>query len=308
MDINGHTRVLGVMGNPVEHTMSPVIHNNLAAATGDDLVYTAFHVENENVGDAVRGAFALNLLGMNVTVPHKSAVIPFLKEIDPLAERIGAVNTLVRCEGGFKGYNTDMPGLLRAMKYDGISIEGEEVILLGAGGVARAVAMMLADNGAAKIHILNRSLDKAEKIAEEVNSYIANKQERSETRNKTVGTISEEDDRLVYAYELSDHTLIPADKKYITIQATSVGMHPNTDCAVIEDPSFYEKVKAGYDIVFNPLETKFMKLCKNAGADSYNGLRMLLYQGVIAYELWTGKSISNDLTDEVYSKMLDAMR
>lgn len=308
MDINGHTRVLGVMGNPVEHTMSPVIHNNLAAATGDDLVYTAFHVENENVGDAVRGAFALNLLGMNVTVPHKSAVIPFLKEIDPLAERIGAVNTLVRCEGGFKGYNTDMPGLLRAMKYDGISIEGEEVILLGAGGVARAVAMMLADNGTSKIHILNRSLDKAEKIAEEVNSYIANKQERSETRNKTVGTISEEDDRLVYAYELSDHTLIPADKKYITIQATSVGMHPNTDCAVIEDPSFYEKVKAGYDIVFNPLETKFMKLCKNAGADSYNGLRMLLYQGVIAYELWTGKSISNDLTDEVYSKMLDAMR
>ncbi len=292
MDINGHTRVLGVMGNPVEHTMSPVIHNNLAAATGDDLVYTAFHVENENVGDAVRGAFALNLLGMNVTVPHKSAVIPFLKEIDPLAERIGAVNTLVRCEGGFKGYNTDMPGLLRAMKYDGISIEGEEVILLGAGGVARAVAMMLADNGAAKIHILNRSLYKAERIAEEVNSYVKG---NSATH-------------LVYAYELSGHASIPADKKYITIQATSVGMHPNTDCAVIEDPSFYEKVKAGYDIVFNPLETKFMKLCKNAGADSYNGLRMLLYQGVIAYELWTGKSISNDLTDEVYSKMLDAMR
>lgn len=292
MGINGHTRVLGVMGNPVEHTMSPVIHNNLAAATGDDLVYTAFHVENENVGDAVRGAFALNLLGMNVTVPHKSAVIPFLKEIDPLAERIGAVNTLVRCEGGFKGYNTDMPGLLRAMKYDGISIEGEEVILLGAGGVARAVAMMLADNGAAKIHILNRSLDKAERIAEEVNSYVKG---NSATH-------------LVYACELSGYASIPADKKYITIQATSVGMHPNTDCAVIEDPSFYEKVKAGYDIVFNPLETKFMKLCKNAGADSYNGLRMLLYQGVIAYELWTGKSISNDLTDEVYSKMLDAMR
>ena len=319
MDINGHTRVLGVMGNPVEHTMSPVIHNNLAAATGDDLVYTAFHVENENVRDAVRGAFALNLLGMNVTVPHKSAVIPFLKEIDPLAERIGAVNTLVRCEGGFKGYNTDMPGLLRAMKYDGISIEGEEVILLGAGGVARAVAMMLADNGAAKIHILNRSLDKAERIAEEVNSYVkgnfakkVNRREdahMAEECNFANGEAEGKDkSHLVYAYELSDHTLIPADKKYITIQATSVGMHPNTDCAVIEDPSFYEKVKAGYDIVFNPLETKFMKLCKNAGADSYNGLRMLLYQGVIAYELWTGKSISNDLTDEVYSKMLDAMR
>ena len=112
MNINGNTRLLGVIGNPVEHTMSPVIHNNLADIMGDNLAYAPFRVENENVGDAVRGAFALNMLGLNVTVPHKSAVIPYLKEIDPLAERIGAVNTLVRCEGGFKGYNTDMPGRL----------------------------------------------------------------------------------------------------------------------------------------------------------------------------------------------------
>ena len=286
MKVNGRTRVLGVIGNPVEHTMSPVIHNNLAEATNDNLVYTAFHVENENVGDAVRGAFALDLLGLNVTVPHKSAVIPYLKEIDPLAKRIGAVNTLVRCEGGYKGYNTDMPGLLRAMKYDGVSVDGEEIILLGAGGVARAVAMMLADAGAQSIYILNRTLDKAKNIAEEVNKY----------KGKP----------LVIPMEMSAYKDIPSDRKYLAIQATSVGMSPNTGNAVIEDPEFYEMVHTGYDIVFNPLDTMFMKMCKDAGANAFNGLRMLLYQGVIAYELWTGKEISDELSENVYSKMLDA--
>ncbi|MBR1861439.1 MAG: shikimate dehydrogenase [Lachnospiraceae bacterium] len=306
MDINGHTRVLGVIGNPVEHTMSPVIHNNLAAATGENLVYTAFHVENENVGDAVKGAYALNLLGMNVTVPHKSAVIPYLKEIDPLAGRIGAVNTLVRCEGGFKGYNTDMPGLLRAMEHDGVAIKGEEIILLGAGGVARAVAMMLADNGAAQIYILNRSLKKAEEIAREVNSYCKKSHSGSDGNNSLEP--SKEGFEPVKAMGLEEFSSLPSDRKYIAIHATSVGMHPNTEEAVIEDEKFYKLVKTGYDIVFNPLETKFMKLCKAAGGESFGGLRMLLYQGIIAYELWTGKSISDNLADEVYEKMLDAMR
>ncbi len=286
MNVDGRTRVLGVMGNPVEHTMSPVIHNNLAESTKDNLVYTAFHVENENVGDAVKGAYALDLLGLNVTVPHKSAVIPFLKEIDPLAERIGAVNTLVRCEGGYKGYNTDMPGLLRAMERDGVNTLGEEIVLLGAGGVARAVAMMLADAGAARIYIFNRTLDKAKNIAEEVNGYAGKP--------------------LVIPMEMKSYGELPADRKYLAIQATSVGMSPNTENAVIEDPGFYEKIHTGYDIVFNPLDTKFMKMCRNAGANAFNGLRMLLYQGVIAYELWTGKEISDELSETVYSKMLKA--
>ena len=144
MKIDGYTRVCGVMGNPVEHTMSPAIHNTLAQALGENLVYIPFHVPAGHAGDAVRGAYALNLLGMNVTVPYKRDVVPFLKEIDPLAETIGAVNTLVRTEGGFKGYNTDMPGLYRAMCEDGVRIEGEDILILGAGGVARAVAILAA--------------------------------------------------------------------------------------------------------------------------------------------------------------------
>ena len=151
MEINGYTRVCGVIGNPVEHTMSPAIHNTLAREMGENLVYVPFHVPAGQAGEAVKGAFALNLLGINVTVPYKSEVIPFLEEIDPLAEQIGAVNTLVRKEKGFKGYNTDMPGLYRAMEEDGVTLQGEKVLILGAGGVARAVAILAAEKGANRL-------------------------------------------------------------------------------------------------------------------------------------------------------------
>lgn len=287
VEINGRTRTCGLIGNPVEHTMSPVIHNNLATATGENLTYVPFHVEYGRLGDAVKGAFGLNILGMNVTVPYKSDVIPLLTDIDPLAKRIGAVNTLVRTETGYKGYNTDMPGLLRAMKRDGVTVAGESIILLGAGGVARAVAMLLADNGAAEIIILNRTTDKALKIAEEVNSYCGKE--------------------LVMVRQLDAYRELPKDKKYLAVQATSVGMYPNVDLAVIEDEDFYKIIHTGYDLIFNPLETKFMKLAKNAGANAFHGYRMLLYQGVIAYELWTGKNVPDELAEEVYTKMLKAM-
>lgn len=286
-EINGYTRTCGLLGNPVEHTLSPVIHNNLAEKTGDNLVYVPFHVPTGHVEEAVKGALALNILGLNVTVPYKSDVIPYLMDIDPLAERIGAVNTLVRCEGGYKGYNTDMPGLYRAMCSDGVSIEDEEVIILGAGGVARAVAMMLLEMGAKKTIIFNRSLDKAEKIADEVNKY------------------AQRDFAIAFPFpaykELND------DKKYIVIQATNVGMYPNTEQCVVEDNDFYKKVKVGYDLIFNPGCTTFMKNVMAGGGEAYNGLKMLLYQGIIAYELWTGKKISDEWADEVYLKMQEKL-
>ena len=147
MQIDGKTKTCGLIGDPVAHTLSPVIHNTLAQMRGDDLVYVPLRVEAEQVGKAVEGAYALSLTGLNVTVPHKSAVIPYLVDIDPLAEKIGAVNTLVRQEGGFKGYNTDMPGLLRAMRSEGITVKEQSVLLLGAGGAARAVAFLSHERG-----------------------------------------------------------------------------------------------------------------------------------------------------------------
>lgn len=287
MKVDGYTRTCGLIGNPVEHTMSPAIHNTLAQAMGENLVYVPFHVPEECVEEAVKGAWALNLLGCNVTVPYKSRVIPFLKEIDPLAEQIGAVNTLVRAEGGFKGYNTDMPGLYRAMCEDGVKIEGERVLILGAGGVARAVAMLLLQKGAGQILILNRTLEKAEKIAEEVNGL---------THRQAVRALS-----------LEDFSLLPEGEKYLAIQATSVGMFPNVEDVLIDDSAFYGKIHTGYDLIFNPAKTRFMSLVEESGGRAYNGLKMLLYQGIIAYELWTGVKVDSELAKLSYGEMKRAM-
>lgn len=286
--INGYTRTCGLIGNPVEHTMSPVIHNNLAEMTGQNLVYVPFHVADGQLEAAIKGAYGLNLLGMNVTVPYKSDVIAYLKDIDTLAAQIGAVNTLVRMDGGYKGYNTDMPGLYRAMCSDGVSVEGEEVLVLGAGGVARAVAMLLAQKKAAGVTILNRTVEKAQKIAEEVNGLYG--------------------EGLVKVMALADYDKLPTGKKYLAIQATSVGMFPNVEDVVIEDAGFYDRIHTGYDLIFNPMETEFMKRVKKAGGKAFCGYKMLLYQGIIAYELWTGKAVDDAQATVVYAKMLDAMK
>lgn len=284
-EIDGHTRTCGLIGNPVAHTQSPLIQNHMAQATGVNLVYVPFSVAPGELEAAVKGALALDLLGLNVTVPYKSEVMAYLAQIDPLAERIGAVNTLVRCEGGYKGYNTDMPGLYRAMQQDGVEIAGRSVVILGAGGVARAVAVMLLEKGAAAVYILNRTVEKARAVAEEVNEIAGR--------------------AFCQAYALSDYGQIPGEK-WLVIQATSVGMHPNVDCAVMEDPAFYRYVETGYDLIFNPGVTRFMKLTETAGGRAYNGARMLVYQGVIAYELWTGVTIGQDTTDELCRMMAQA--
>lgn len=287
MVINGYTRTCGLIGNPVEHTMSPAIHNTLAAELSENLVYVPFFVPEGKIREAVEGAFALNLLGCNVTVPYKSQVIPFLKEIDPLAEKIGAVNTLVRVQDGFKGYNTDMPGLLQAMREDGVRLEGEKVLILGAGGVARAVAMLLSEQGASQIIILNRTAEKAEALAREVNAVSGR--------------------QLAAAMALADYTSLPQGEKYLAIQATNLGMFPRVEEAVIEDRAFYEKIHTGYELIFNPSRTRFMSLVEENGGRAFNGLKMLLYQGVIAYELWTGAEVGAELAGKAYREMQRAM-
>lgn len=277
--INGKTRTCGLIGCPVEHTKSPLIHNTLAEYMGIDLAYVPFCVQDGDLQDAIKGAKALNLLGLNVTVPYKSHVIPFLKDIDPLAKQIGAVNTLVRVDGGYKGYNTDMPGLYRAMVEDGIKIEGEQILLLGAGGVARAVALLMAQKKAKEIVILNRTIQKAKAICDEVNGFYP--------------------DVKMKALSLDEFDTLPMGK-YLAIQATNIGMYPKVDEAILEASNFYDRVHTGYDLVFNPEQTKFMKLVKAHGGKSYNGLKMLLYQGIIAYEYWTDTKVPKEAIQRVY--------
>lgn len=285
--IDGCTKVCGLMGNPVEHTVSPVIHNTLAKMEGRNMVYVPFHVEKGQAGKAVEGAFALNVLGLNVTVPYKSEVIGSLAGIDKMAKMIGAVNTLVRTEQGYKGYNTDLTGLYRAMSSEGIRLEGEEILVLGAGGAARAAAFLCVSKGAERVYILNRTVEKAQAVAAEVN-----------------GAFQRE---CAAAMAIEDYRKLPEGKKYLAIQATSVGLYPHVENAVIEDREFYERIHTGFDLIYKPACTRFMELVQEAGGKAYHGLKMLLYQGVAAYELWNGTEISEEDALIVYGRMKEAM-
>ncbi|RGY97288.1 shikimate dehydrogenase [Clostridium sp. AM58-1XD] len=275
--IKGTTRICGIMANPVEHSMSPVMQNFYGEAAGKDFAYVPLKVEEDQVEAAVRGAYAMNFLGMNVTVPHKQNVMKYLKEIDPAAEAIGAVNTLVRIDGGFKGYNADAAGLYRSMKERGITIEGTSCVLLGAGGAAKAAAYVLMKHGAERVYILNRNAARAEELADYMNG-LAGK-------------------AVFVPMQLSEYDRIP-EGRYLAIQTTSVGMHPHDEDVLIDNPAFYQKIAVAMDVVYTPMETRFMKMVKEAGGQAYNGLDMLIYQGVIAFELWNPDAVIDEKTIE----------
>lgn len=290
---DGYTRTCGLIGNPVKHTMSPLIHNSLASMTGINMVYVPFEVKEKELKNAIKGAVALDIQGMNVTIPYKTDVIPFLEDVDPLAKAIGAVNTLVRTEnGGFKGYNTDMTGLYHAMQDEGIELKDQTVVILGAGGVARPTAFLCANKGAKKVYILNRTFEKAVNVADEVNLALE---------------LTDSDEKVVPMLLGDYRKVLEAEDSFIAIQCTSVGLFPDVNSAVIEDEEFYKKVSSAMDLVYRPLQTKFLKLAKEAGAKTFSGLKMLLYQGIDAYELWNedkGIKITKDQADEIYKSMM----
>lgn len=269
--ISGKSKVCGVMAYPVEHSLSPLMHNFFSEKTGIDLAYVPLKVETDKVGDAVRGAYALNYTGINVTIPHKQEVMKYLLEIDEDAKAIGAVNTLVRLEGGYKGYNTDVPGLLRVMTEAGIAIKGRSCILLGAGGAAKAAAYVLAKEGAGRIYVLNRNTERAVVLSRLINERFGRE--------------------VMIPMALEDYGKLPDKERYLAVQTTSVGMYPKTDRAPIEDEAFYKMIEQAVDIVYTPMVTRFMEHVRAAGGKAVGGLDMLIYQGMIAYELWNPEAV-----------------
>ncbi len=275
--VTGTTEVYGIIGDPIRHTLSPAIHNTLAELLGENLTYVPFPLEKCRVSaetgsdmqTVLAAAHALGIRGMNVTVPYKEAVIPCLALVDPLAERIGAVNTLRWTEEGYVGYNTDLPGLRRALSArfsgeEGKMFTGRKAVVLGAGGAARSVLMLLLLDDVQEIRLFNRSPEKAEKLASEMNAKF--------TGNRVIPMAAD-------AY----HKL-PAGE-YIFFQCTSLGLK-TCDGLLIEDEAFYRNAVFGYDLIYNPAETPFTKLLGRLGIPVENGLSMLLYQGIIAHEIW----------------------
>lgn len=264
--ISGKTRLCGVIGDPIEHTVSPIMYNAAFKKLGLDYMYVPFRVTKEDLGKAIEGMRALNLKGLNVTIPHKVAVIQFLDELDTLAEKISAVNTIVNNGGTLIGYNSDATGFLQALLERGIESKGKNVVILGAGGASRAISFVLAERGA-NLVILNRTLDKAKDCA---------------------GRILQIFQREVKALQLGRDNLIKAlEKADILVNTTSVGMSPNNDETLVTS-NLIKPSLIVFDIVYNPIKTRLQMEAERAGAQTISGIEMLLWQGALAFEKWTG--------------------
>lgn len=276
IDINGKTKVVGIIGYPVEHSFSPAMHNAAFKDKGINYVYVPFPVKPENIALALEGIRGLNLAGVNVTIPHKSAVIGFLDEVAPEAKLIGAVNTIVNDNGILRGYNTDAPGFLKSLELDaGVAPKGKRILVLGAGGAARAVSIQLALSGAARLTF-------ATPVPSEVTGL--------ET------TITHSSDAVVkkIAWNINEINQVAAECDII-INATPIGMYPNVDQTPPLSLEILSPKTLVCDLIYNPRKTLLLQKATDLGLHTMNGMGMLLYQGAIAFELWIGSQPPLDI-------------
>ncbi len=265
--VSAKTKVCCIIADPVEHSLSPAMHNAAYAAAGLDWVYVPFQVKDLRA--AVQGIRALGIRGSSVTIPHKVAVMEHLDELDPVAEWIGSVNTIINEDGRLVGTNTDGAGAMKALVDAGVELEGKRALILGSGGGARAVAITLgAKAGLGSLHILGVIEKELETLA-------------ADCRDKA-GVETESD-------LLNERTLAAAmERAEVVIHCTPVGMHPKEGESVVS-PGLWRADQAVMDIVYNPRETRLLKEAREAGCRTARGLDMLLNQGVLQYEAWTGE-------------------
>lgn len=283
-EITGHTRLTGLLGSPVSHSISPMMHNESFKQLNLDYVYLAFDVGTDTLKTAVDGLCALNVRGFNITMPDKNLMATLCDKLSPAAEISGAVNTVVNDNGILTGYTTDGIGYMRAASDAGHNIIGKKMTLLGAGGAATSVLVQAALDGVSEI------------------SVFSIRDAFWERAEKTVAMLNERTSCKVTLYDFSDETILRreiADSAILT-NGTSVGMAPNADKSIITDASMFHKDLIVSDVIYNPRETKLMKLAKEAGCQTFNGLYMLLYQGAEAFKLWTGQDMPVDIIKEKY--------
>jgi shikimate dehydrogenase len=266
--ITGKTKIVGVIGDPIEHSCSPQMHNAAFRQLDMDYVYIAFHVKAEDLKAAIDGFRALNIKGINVTIPHKQGVMPLIDELSREAELIGAVNTLVFKEDVIEGHNTDARGFIAAMREEGADVPRDgSVVVLGAGGAARAVVVSLALEGVKRISIANRTASRAIQLAADI----------SQKTGIEIHGMGFDDKKLPEA--IAESSLL--------INATSAGMDLQQPLLIDKDWLHHQLVV--YDIIYNPPETRLMKVAQEKGLKTIGGIGMLVHQGAIAFELWTGQ-------------------
>ena len=298
--IDGKTRILGVIGDPIEHTFSPAMHNAGLDALNLNYIYLPFHVKEDKLGECIQGAKAMGIEGLNVTIPHKTNVIKHLDDIDSVASMIGAVNTIQfnfdennessnqnnETSVTTKGFNTDGYGCVRAIK-EKTSINNKKVTITGAGGAARAVAFQIASSGIDELSILNRNASKAKSLANDLGSNLSE-----------AGI-----DITINSYEI-DNLKRELDSSDIFIDTTPIGMYPNVDDKPIASADMLHEELVVNDIVYTPMETSLIKEALKANAEVVYGYKMLLYQGIRSFEIWLGRDAPVDVMEKALLDVL----
>ncbi len=275
MNISAKTKICMVIGDPIEHSLSPQIHNAGYEKLGidTDYVYVACNVKIENIADFIKGVKAMQIRGDSCTIPHKIEVMKYLDEIDEVAEKIGAVNTIVNEAGVLKGYNTDWLGVVIALEKV-TSIENKKVALIGAGGAARAVAYGVTQRGA-KLIIYNRTIEKAQELAGEFGGEARSLENIEEIKNMD-----------------------------IIFNATSVGLHPKENDTPLPKELITNK-HIVFDAIYVPYETRLLKEGKQQGAKTIHGMEMLLQQGIAQFQLYTGHDAPEETMRDVLLEYLN---
>jgi len=269
-EINGKTKIIGIIGKNIENSLSPLIHNQIILKHSLNFCYLPFQVAETNLGKAIQGIKALNIRGVNITFPYKEKVIKFLDEVEESARRIGAVNTIVNNKGILTGYNTDVIGFKKSLQEDGkFFTKKKKAVILGAGGAARAVVYSILEEGIKEVCIFNRTLEKAKKIEQDFSSFFPGSS--------------------IYVFPLEEECLKDKiEEAYLLVNATSLGMPPKIDNTPLPDKRLFHPNLLVYDLIYHPARTLFLRQAERAEAKIINGLPMLVYQGIESFYLWTG--------------------
>ena len=298
--VDGKTKILGVIGDPIEHTFSPVMHNAGLDALNLNYIYLPFHVKPDRLNECIEGAKSFGIQGLNVTIPHKTNVMKHLDEIDQVASMIGAVNTIQfnfdennessnqnnETSVTTKGFNTDGYGCVRAIK-EKTSINNKKVTITGAGGAARAVAFQIASSGIDELSILNRNFAKAESLANDLESNLSEAGIDITVNGCEIENLKRE-----------------LDSSDIFIDTTPIGMYPNVDDKPIASADMLHEELVVNDIVYTPMETSLIKEALKANAEVVYGYKMLLYQGIRSFEIWLGREAPVDVMEKALLDVL----
>lgn len=281
--VTGHTELIGLIAYPIRHSMSPTMHNEAFKKLGLDYVYVCFEVDNSTLEDTVKGLRAMKVRGWNVSMPNKGPITQYLDKLTPVAEIVGACNTVVNDNGVLTGTITDGTGAMQALKAEGVEYVGKKMTVIGAGGAATAIQVQAALDGVKELTIFNQKDSFFEKAEE------------------TVKKLREKTDCVVNLYDLADHAKLKSelDSSDIYIDSTSCGMKPLEGVVAIPDKSYLRPDLVVMDTVYAPRETELLKWAQEVGCKNFNGLGMMLYQGAAAFKLWTGKDMPVDFIRDV---------